>query len=207
MNRRELLATTGGAIAVTGCLEGGTDGNGSDTDTTDEGDGTRTATDAAGAVPPFEITTVDAPGSDAGTVTVPQERRVTLVNFTRTECPTSERLLETIGDARNRLEDDHEVGPNGTVAFLSVTDDTRGLSPSATELADWWEEHDGDWSVGIDEGGHLNDHYDVPGFPMLVVLDGEGDVRWRHRGSTSASTIAFAIRDVFDDESSGDGNA
>ncbi|APW99868.1 hypothetical protein CHINAEXTREME_19755 [Halobiforma lacisalsi AJ5] len=197
MNRRELLVAAGGlgSVPFAGCVDDGSEAE--EEATTGPGED-----DEADAEPPFEIPTIDAPGSRDGTITVPAEGRVTLVNFTRTECPTSEGLLGTIGEARDRLEDDYEFGPDGTVVFLSVTDETRGLDPTPAELADWWREHDGDWPVGIDENGRLNEYYGVAGFPAVAVLDGDGEVRWRDRGSMRAGTIAFTVEEAIVAESS-----
>lgn len=199
MNRRDLLAAAGGLglAPLAGCID---DGSGVE----EEGEDGDEGEEEPNTDPPFDIPTIDAPGSREGTFTVPKPDRVTVVNFTRTECPTSEGLLERIGNARDQLEGDYELGPDGTVAFLSVTDETRGLDPTPEELAAWWREHDGNWPVGIDENGRLNEYYGVDGFPTVAVLDGAGEVHWRNRGNTRARTIAFNAEEVIEAESLAD---
>lgn len=186
MNRRELVATVGGAVAVVaGCLDGRTVGDAS----SDEGD------PEEDDEPPFEVSTVDAPGSEAGTVTVPSgdDGRVQFVNFTRTGCPTSAGLIGTIGAARRQLADDHDVGSGGDIRFLSVIDATWGDDPTDAELTEWWAEHDGEWTLGVDEPGTLTDYYEVAGFPTIVVIDGDGDVHWRETDNVPEQSIVSNV--------------
>ncbi|SDQ35834.1 TlpA family protein disulfide reductase [Natronobacterium texcoconense] len=199
MNRRELVSVVGGLVASTGCLDRAT------TDESDGDDGRPDSDEAIGAAtePPFEVHTVDAPGSDAGTITVPPSEPVAVVNFTRTRCPTSSGLLETVDAARQQLADEYDVGEDGTVRFLSVTDGTQGPNPTDDELADWWREHDGEWTIGTDEAGALNDYYDVVGFPTTVVIDDEGEVHWRERGTVGDGTIVSNVERALE-ESAGD---
>ncbi|WP_394741429.1 TlpA family protein disulfide reductase [Natronococcus roseus] len=193
LRRRTLLAVAG-ASAVAGCLEDDTeddsDSDGSDDD--DNGDEPES--------PPFELRTVDAPGSQAGTTTVPGEGQVTFLNPTRTLCPTSEGLIETIGDARADLESRYDVGPDGDVRFVSMVDPRSGPDPTEEELADWWVEHGGEWTVGIDEGGTINDYYEVDGFPTVLALDADGEAHWRDTGGTGASNMRRGIERALEAE-------
>ncbi|MFA9426692.1 TlpA family protein disulfide reductase [Natronorubrum sp. A-ect3] len=174
MRRRELLAATAGISVLAGCLDDGSE-PADQLDDTDESD------------PPFEIRTVDAPGSEAGTVQIPQAGRVMLLNFTRTRCPTSEGLLSAVGDARDDLR-------RADVDVISVTDGSAGPQPSPAELADWWREHDGSWTIGIDEDGLLNDYYEIRGFPVVMAIDGAGEVHWRNDGPTAANNMVSGVR-------------
>ena len=181
---------------LTGCLDDGrtTDGDGD----TDGDDG-----DAAGAEPlelPIEVRTVDAPGSEAGTTTVPRPDRAFLINFTRTQCPTSEGFLEPLGEAIATLEAEYGIGEDAPVEVLSVTNGARGPQPSPDELAAWWREHDGDWPIGIDGDGRLNDYYEVRGFPTTIAIDGDGTVHWRADEPTSARNVVAGVADALEAE-------
>ncbi|WP_293028792.1 TlpA family protein disulfide reductase [Natronococcus sp.] len=188
VRRRTLLAAVG-ASAVAGCLEDDAAGD-SDADGTDEPES-----------PPFEVRTVDAPGSEAGATSVPGSEQVTFLNPTRTLCPTSEGLIETIGDARADLESRYDVGPDGDVRFVSLVDPRSGPDPTEDELADWWDEHDGEWTVGIDEDGTINDYYEVRGFPTVIALDADGEAHWRDTGGTGASNMIRGIERALEAES------
>ncbi|RQG99788.1 TlpA family protein disulfide reductase [Natrarchaeobius oligotrophus] len=193
-----MLAGAAG-VAVAGCLDDGT----GEPDA-DGADGTDELTDDGSAGPPFEIATIDAPGSEAGTTTVPREGTVFLVNFTRTACPTSEGMVSTIRDARDRLAETDELDDGAvSVEFLSVTDPTRGLDPTDEELASWWDEHDGDWPIGVDGDGVMNRHYDVSGFPTTVAIDGAGTVHWRSSRGTAASNVVTGVREAVEAETAG----
>ena len=186
LTRRRLLIGAG-LVATAGCLEADASDEpaaGSD----DEPDG-----------PPFELTTVDAPGSEAGTATVPASDRSLLVNFTRTGCPTSEGLLENVDDAADRLAAARDLESDDGLAVVSVIDATFGSDESTDELADWWTAHDGDWPLGVDEDGALTDHYDVGGFPVLVVIDADGAVRWRETDATATDSIVDGVADALED--------
>lgn len=178
MRRRSLLALIG-LTASTGC--------------TDEESPTDSETDSDEESPPFEILTVDAPGSEAGTVTIPREEQVTFLNFTRLFCPTSEGLIGTIDDVRGYLESRYDTGPNGDVRVVSAIDGSSGPDPSPAELGDWWAEHGGRWTIGIDEDGTLNDYYEVPGFPTVMAIDGEGTVHWRDTGGTTSENMIEGV--------------
>lgn len=183
--RRRLLAGAGLA-AVAGCLE-------------DDASSEPTAGSDEPAGPPFELATVDAPGSEAGTAIVPAGDRPLLVNFTRTGCPTSEGLLENVDDAADRLAAARNLESGDGLAVLSVIDATYGSDDSPAELADWWTAHDGDWPLGVDEDGALTDHYDVGGFPVLAVIDADGEVRWREADATSVDRIVDGVADALED--------
>ena len=182
MRRRQFVAAAG-LVGVAGCL-----GDGSEPNDADDG----TAGDGA-LEPPFEVETIDAPGSEAGSVSVPATDRLLVVNFARTRCPTSEGLLAEIDEAADGLAETYDVGTDGVVEFLTATDGTSGPSPSDDELAAWWDDHGGDWPVGTDESGALYDYYDVTGVPALAAIDPEGAVRWREEGATSAPRIVSGV--------------
>ncbi|WP_440765473.1 TlpA family protein disulfide reductase [Natronorubrum sp. DTA7] len=190
MRRREFVIVGVGSISVTctGCLDDGTD------DSADESE-----TEPIDDSPPFELQTLDAPGSEAGTVTIPRAGQVMLINFTRTDCPTSLGLLPAIDEARAELE-----AAERDVEVISVFDGSSGPTNSPEELADWWDEHDGNWTIAIDEHGVLNDYYDVRSFPTLVAIDGDGEVHWRDEGGTTAGNIVSGVETALEAQASTD---
>lgn len=196
MNRRSLITGTALVAAVSGCLDV-LEGDGDLEDETDgDGDANR---DGDGDDPSFEITTVDGPGSDAGTATVPADGQIQLVNFSRITCPTSRDMLSRVGEARRRLAESTTVGPDGTVHVLTVVDGSSGADPTPSELADWWAEQDGDWTVGIDEDGALFDHHDVSVTPTTVAIDPAGTVHWRDEDATTASNLVSGVERALED--------
>ncbi|OIB58704.1 peroxiredoxin family protein [Natrialba sp. SSL1] len=223
--RREITAGTAGLTLATlaGCL----DGQGSDGSTDDNSSDESTAAGADSPSLPLEITTADGPGSEAGTLTIPTDG-VVLINFTRLHCPTSEGLLETIGNARERLlaesdnaeaddadadagtdadnnsedstENDTEtepqleytVGRGEDLTVISVVSGVSGATPTEEELGEWWAEHNGNWTVGIDEEGALFDYYDVRSAPATRIVDSEGAVQWENNGGTATGSYVSA---------------
>lgn len=187
MNRRTFIASVTGLATSSGCLEDTRES------TTDEDD-----TDVeivSNPTPPFEVTTVDAPGSEAGTMILPQSDQPMLVNLAQTTCFTCQGMIPTISDAIDRLE---EIGydldsESPDVRFLTVVDPTYGASPSPDELADWWVEHGGHWHVGLDERGALRIYYEVDSFPTTIVIDDTGEVHRRTVGETTAGNVVSSV--------------
>lgn len=173
------MAASGLSVAA-GCLEG-------------DDDGSEPNTTPADPSLPVEVRTVEAPGSEAGTTTVPPTADVLVVAFVRTLCPTSERTVATLADGRTALGDDADE-----LAFLTVVDATVDPNPDPAGVADWWAEHGGDWPVGIDEDGSLNEHYDVRSFPVVIAIAPDGEARWRHSGDVSASTVTTRLEGLLE---------
>ncbi|APX98262.1 hypothetical protein BB347_13160 [Natronorubrum daqingense] len=180
--------------SLAGCLEETDPGSPA---SGDDGD------DAARETSSDEVETIDAPGSTAGTVAVPAPERIQLVNFTRRLCPTSEGLLAEIDDARAELAESESIEADETVDTLSVIDGDSDERPTEDELAEWWDDHDGDWPIGFDDDGSLSEALEIAVRPTTVVLDDTGTVHWRTEGDTSASNIASAVESALED---GDGD-
>jgi cytochrome oxidase Cu insertion factor (SCO1/SenC/PrrC family) len=180
VRRRELLAGVGsvGVFAGgTGVVLGGLPSFGNDepassTSDEEESDG------------PIEVETIDARGSEAGTVAVPNGRP-TVVMFFVTGCGTCQAQTPQLGEARSRLE-----GTDATV--MSVTYQSKDNMPP-DRLRDWWREHDGDWSVGYDPDTSLAANYGVVGFPVTIAVDGRGEKRWERNGRVPPEDIVAAV--------------
>jgi thiol-disulfide isomerase/thioredoxin len=172
VRRRELLATlaTATAAAAAGCDSLGESMTGADEEETG----------------PVTVETIDAPGSEAGTATVPESGRVTFVEFFATTCDICAAQMSVVGQAHQRIDDD--------VQFLSVTSEPVGLSVSKAEVASWWADHDGRWPVATDDGTTLARRYDATSVPTAVVIAPDGTVTWSHSGRTTASRIVEEIQ-------------
>ncbi|MFC7114952.1 TlpA family protein disulfide reductase [Natronoarchaeum sp. GCM10025703] len=173
MNRREFVAAAaslgvlgGGAAVATGRLDlGGSPGE-------------------AGAKP-VEIETLDAPGSDAGTIAVPEEGRVTLVTFFATWCRICRRSMPALGTVYDERGDE--------VQFLSVTNEAVGGTVTREDVVDWWERHDGRWPVAVDTDLELTARLDASSVPTVLVLDADNEVAWSATGEKTAAELRAGI--------------
>ena len=183
---RAFIAGTTVLATGAGCLEDGSDG--------DDRDGAGNES----AEPAIELAAIDAPGSDGGTVGIPSEGQIQLVNCIRITCPTSRAMLSRVADARDRLAESYDVGADGTVHVITVVDEYSGSAASPSELADWWAEQDGDWTIAVDEDGTLFDAYEVTGTPTTLAVDGTGEVHWRDEGGTTSNAVAGGVEDALE---------
>jgi thiol-disulfide isomerase/thioredoxin len=141
--------------------------------------------DDADRVEPVELRAVDAPGSEAGPVTVPDPGRVTFVEFFATWCDVCADSMPELRTAHERVADD--------VQFLSVTNEPLGHAVTRTEIAEWWADHDGTWPVAPDEDLALTEALDASSVPTVVVLDADNAVTWSATGKHDADAILDRI--------------
>lgn len=187
MRRRELLAGVGsvGALAGgTGIVLGGLPSFGGEPAADTGGDD--------GSEWPIEVATIDARGSDGGTVTVPNDG-ITLAEFFVTGCGKCQAQMPRLAEARSRLVDDY--GDDLTV--LSVTYQSADSMPD-DELRSWWRNHDGNWAVGRDTTSSLAANYGIFGYPVTIVVDETGEKRWEKRGVGSSDDIVQAVEAAFE---------
>lgn len=172
MRRRDLLRTLPAAVATVtaGC-------NSLDAMTSDE-DAEREA---------ITVETLDAPGSQAGTATVPADE-VSFVEFFATTCSVCAAQMSTLAEAYRRAGDE--------VQFLSVTSEPVGYTVTKGDVASWWEDHGGAWPVAVDDGTALSQRYDATSVPKAVVVRPDGTVAWSHTGPVEAADIVDAIREA-----------
>ncbi|WP_254863224.1 TlpA family protein disulfide reductase [Halovivax gelatinilyticus] len=175
--RRRVLVSLP-AITLAGCFSNPVD------------DSDESESDVSG--PPFEVRTIDAPGSDAGAVSLPESGTVTVCNFTRTACPTSESHLDVIGRAFDRIDDDDRV------RFLSLIEYGRDPTSDDDAFADWWAEHAGGWPLGIDDDRVAFSHYEIDHTPSTVVLGGDGTVLLDRTGTETPGDIVRAVDEGLD---------
>ena len=131
------------------------------------------------------VETLDAPGSTADTWELPADRPL-VVTFFATWCGSCSRQMGTLADAERRIGDE--------VPFLSVTSELVGRAVSRADVIEWWRDHDGAWTVGLDDGGELAERFDVTGLPTVAVVDAGGDVAWSTAGTLDADRIVDEAR-------------
>jgi thiol-disulfide isomerase/thioredoxin len=138
-----------------------------------------------GTVSPVEVETLDAPGSEAGTVEVPRRGEVTFVEFFATWCTVCKGMMEEVAAAHE------EVGSE--VQFLSVSNEPVGHTVTREEVVDWWRENDGAWTVGVDGDLRLTETLDAAGVPTTVVVDAENRIVTAETGRKTADEIVEAV--------------
>ena len=200
MRRRDVLAGVGslgvlagaGVLASRGLPSFGDDANAAPTDgePADESNG-QAADDTSGAAgPPFEIETIDAPGSEAGTAILPGENDVVVAMFFMPTCGICQSMMGVLGRARNVVDDDR-------VTFLGALHPnyTNTTDMTASELASWWEEYDGAWPVGIADTDVV-DYYDVYSHPITTVLDADGEMYLNDHGELERDVVVDAVEEA-----------
>lgn len=188
MRRRDLLAGVGsvgvlagaGGILWRGLPVGAnepTEADAASDEDEDEDDG------------PIELETIDATGSEEGTIEVPNDG-VTVAMFFSPSCGNCQALMPNLREAREQLRE--EYGDDLTV--VSVTSQR-----SEDELRDWWDEHDGNWSLGFDPGRSLGVSYQVVGYPVVIVVDETGEKHWHENGVLDTRRIYYGVSPVLDE--------
>jgi thiol-disulfide isomerase/thioredoxin len=166
MRRRELIA---GAIGL------GTVGVGAYLTTRAE----------TGTVEPIEVETIEAPGSEAGTMTVPKRGTVSLVEFFATWCTTCSSMMPEVRAAHDEVGDEAD--------FVSVTYEPLGHSVTRDDVAEWWQDHDGAWTVAHDAEFELTEALGVAGVPTTAVLDAENRVVLNDGGYKTEDEFVEAV--------------
>ena len=186
VGRRPVLSGVLGSLLLAGCLSG----RGSDSDD-GNGDADSDDDDAAtvDAEPPFELRTLEAPGSDGDPIEFPSPGTVTVCHFTRTNCPTNAGHLSIVADAHGRIEDDR-------VRFCSILEPRRDPLSDDAGFAEWWAEHDGKWTLAVDEEKEAVSYFDATSPPETFVIDERGDRTLEAAGDESAGDIVRAVEDA-----------
>ncbi len=174
MRRRDLLIGAGSLAAV--------------------GGGAAVAFDVIGsseaAVDELELETIDAPGSSAGTTAVPALGQVTFVEMFATWCTICQAMMPDLAATNAAVGDD--------VQFISVTNEPLGNTVTRDDVAAWWADHGGEWTVAADPELELTRALDASGVPYSFVLDEANRIRWRHRGHSDRTEMESQIRAVLE---------
>lgn len=171
MHRRELLA---GVVAL-GVAGAGATVTLSDWNPLESGD----------AIESFELESLDAPGSEAGTVVVPEQGSVTVLELFATWCGVCADLMEPMGTIYDEVGDD--------VQIVSVTNEPLGRTTTRDDVAAWWADHDGRWPVAYDDDLEVTSAFDATTVPYTVVLDEANVITWSDSGYKSVAELRDPI--------------
>lgn len=137
-------------------------------------------------IEPHAIETIDAPGSEAGETTVPREDEPTLLTFFATTCSVCSGMMPTFRSLHEETEP----------RFVSVTNEPVGYTVEESAVVEWWRDHDGDWTVGIDDDLELTGTLDATSVPYTIVFDADRQPVFSESGSISESELREAIGKV-----------
>lgn len=170
VRRRELLVGAGSLAALGGGAAVAFDLVGSDESVID----------------PIDLDAIDAPGSTAGTATVPELGRVTFVELFATWCSVCQSMMPELAATYDAVGDD--------VQFVSVTNEPLGDTVTHEDVAEWWAEHGGSWPVAADRDLELTRALGASGVPYTFVLDERNRIVWRSRGRSNSEEMTSRIR-------------
>lgn len=144
---------------------------------------------------PVELETLEATGSEAGTITVPQEGQVMVVDFFATWCDICEAQMPTFLEAREQVDDDVQFVWVTSEAPVPSEEDKESIVNEWEEKFVTWEEDDGrDWTLALDPRMDLTTRYDAHGrIPTTVAIDGDGEDHWRSTGEKTAEEIVDGV--------------
>ncbi len=168
MNRRTLLSTAAGAAGI--ALGGGAYAY-------------HRRRDDGAILGPVEIETLDVPGSEAGRREVPEPGSVTVVELFATWCSSCAAYMETLREVEREVD----------ATMISLTNEPIDVSVDRGEVVDWWREHDGAWTVGIDEDLTLTTELDATSVPYTAVVDPNGRVAYASDGTMDAAELIAEI--------------
>jgi thiol-disulfide isomerase/thioredoxin len=131
------------------------------------------------------VDTLDAPGSEAGTQRLPVPGTVTLLDLFATWCLPCKAQMRSLRPVHDEYGDE--------VAFVSVTNEQFGGGLTRDDVADWWREHDGNWTLGHDPASVVHQQVNWTGLPYLVLTDAAGQVVWSHAGVASEARLREEI--------------
>lgn len=137
---------------------------------------------------PARVETIDARGSEAGTVRLPVRGRPTVIDLFATWCTPCKEQMQTL----SAVHSDY----GGRVEFVSVTNERVGGSLTKDDIREWWRTHDGDWTLGLDPESELMSALGADALPYLAVVDGTGEVVWEHGGAFEDDAFQRRVGEV-----------
>ncbi len=174
MNRRRLLAGLTG-VSIVGAGWGVSSGV--------------LSTDDSEHVLDERVETIEAPGSAASEQSIPAGVPL-LVDFMSVTC-------SVCSDSMPMLVDTYEVY-GSVVSFLSLSTDPVGFSVEKSTLAEWWADHNGQWSLGVDPQLSVTQAMDVSAVPTTVAVDARGEIVGRLRGKKTETELTALLERVVD---------
>lgn len=136
---------------------------------------------------PLKIETMDARGSESGTARIPAADSVTVIDLFATWCTPCIKQMDALTAVAKEYRED------ATVTFVSVTNEHIGETLSRADIRQWWQRHDGNWTVGLDSNSDLMTALNASGLPYIAVSDADGTITWQHKGITTAKTLRSNI--------------
>ncbi len=136
------------------------------------------------------VKTIHAPGSTAGEQAIPADRPL-LIDFMSVTCSVCEASMPAL------VESYEQYGE--AVSFLSVSTDPVGFSVDESTLVEWWADHNGQWSLGVDSQLSVTQELDVSAVPTTVIVDARGRLVDRLQGEKTAAELRTMIEPIVDD--------
>ncbi|WP_436903398.1 TlpA family protein disulfide reductase [Halovenus halobia] len=129
---------------------------------------------------PIRVETLDARGSAAGETAVPTPETVTVVDLFATWCAPCDDQLAIL----NTIQAEYDE-----VSFISVTNERPSETLTRADIAEWWDQNDGAWTVGLDPGSELVAAFGAGGLPYIAITDEEGRIEFGHSGLAGKETL------------------
>jgi thiol-disulfide isomerase/thioredoxin len=142
---------------------------------------------SAGSGLPVQIETMDALGSDHGSIHVPVEDTVTVIDLFATWCTPCKAQMDVLAPIHATYAD------NAHVSFVSVTNERIGGTLSRADIREWWRQNDGHWTLGLDPDSSLMGVLKASGLPYIAIAAADGTITWHHGGITNANTLRSEI--------------
>lgn len=129
---------------------------------------------------PIPVETLAAPGSEAGETRIPERGRVTFLDVFATWCTICQGMMPTLREVHDQVED---------VQFVSVSNEAVGTVTERDDISEWWREHDGNWTVGVDTDLTLTAELDIRTVPASFVFDEENRLVHTETGRKTTETL------------------
>jgi thiol-disulfide isomerase/thioredoxin len=141
---------------------------------------------------PVQIETVEAHGSDQGTIRIPVEETVTVIDLFATWCTPCKAQMDVLAPIHESYAD------NDRVTFVSVTNERIGGTLTLDDIRDWWRQNDGHWALGLDPDSTLMSSLKASGLPYMAIAAADGTITWKERGITDADTLRSELEAALD---------
>lgn len=135
----------------------------------------------------FHLPGIDAPGSDSGTITVPDDGRGSFVELFATSCGVCQRMMPELRAVSEEVDD---------IQFVSVTNEPIGFSVELEDVAEWWTDHDGYWQLAHDDELELTRELNANMVPYSAVFDANNRLVWSGGGYKSEAELLEAIEPI-----------
>lgn len=142
------------------------------------------------SIEPAELPGIEATGSDAGPVVIPERGSITVLELFATWCSVCEATMEPLGRVYEEFGAD--------VQFVSVTNEPLGGTTTEADVAAWWHENGGAWQLARDTDFQLTTRVGRAEVPQLLVFDANNVITWNETGFTPADELRASIEDALD---------